>query len=99
MPTYNNKTIVLHELIGLAVKVVKSHDRSQVGIHGTVIDETRNTLLIRTEEGIVKRVAKDISTFKFKYGRKSFVVDGKEINFRSWERIEKSLRFYKKRRL
>ncbi len=98
MPTYNNKTIVLHELIGLTVDVVKSHDMSQIGIHGTIIDETKNTLLIRTEEG-TKRVAKDISTFKFRYGKKSFVVDGKEINFRSWERIEKSLKFYKKRKL
>ena len=97
MLTYNNKTIVLHELIGLTVKVVKSHDRSQIGIHGTVIDETKNTLLIRTEEGN-KRVAKDISTFKFKYGKKSFVVDGEEINFRSYERIEKGLKFYKRRK-
>ena len=98
MLAYNNKTIVLHELIGLAVDVVKSHDASQIGIHGAVIDETKNTLLIRTEEGM-KRVAKDISTFKFRYGKKSFVVDGNEINFRSYERIEKGLKFYKKRKL
>ena len=98
MPTYNNKTIVLHELIGLGVKVVKSRDSSQVGIHGTVIDETKNTLLIKTAEG-KKIVAKDISTFAFRHGRDSFVVDGNEINFRSWERIEKSLKFYKRRRL
>lgn len=98
MPTYNNKTIVLHELTGLGVKVVKSRDSSQVGIHGTVIDETKNTLLIKTSVGD-KIVAKDISTFKFKHGRNSFVVDGKEINFRSWERIEKSLKFYKRRKL
>ncbi len=98
MITLNNRTIVLHELIGLTVKVVKSHDASQVGIHGTVIDETKNTLLIRTKEGD-KRVAKDISTFKFKYGKKSFVVDGIEINFRSYERIEKGLKYYKRRKL
>ncbi len=98
MPTYNNKTIVLHELIGLSVTVIKSRDMSQVGIHGAVIDETKNTLLIKNDEGI-RTVAKDISTFKFKYGRKSFVVDGNEINFRSWERIEKSLKFYKRRKL
>ena len=82
----------------MPVRVVKSHDRSQVGIHGTVIDETKNTLLVETPEG-AKRVAKDISTFRFRYGRKSFVVDGNEINFRSWERIEKGLKFYKRRKL
>ncbi len=98
MPTYNNKTIVLHELTGLVVKVVKSRDPSQVGIHGTVIDETKNTLLVKTESG-PRQIAKDISTFKFRYGRNSFVIDGNEINFRSWERIEKGLKFYKRRKL
>ncbi len=98
MPSYNNKTIVLHELRGLLVDVVRSNDQSQIGIHGTVIDETKNTLLVDTPSG-VKRVAKDISVFRFHYGTRSFVVDGKEINFRSYERIEKSMKFYKKRKL
>jgi ribonuclease P protein subunit POP4 len=97
MLTYNNRTIVLHELIGLDVEVVKSHDRSQVGIHGTVIDETKNTLTVSTGTG-TKRIAKDVSTFKFRHEGKSFVVDGREINFRSYERIEKGLKFYKRRK-
>ena len=98
MPLYNNRTIVLHELRGLLVEVIRSNDPSQIGIHGTVTDETKNTLLVDTPSG-VKRVAKDISVFKFHYGNRSFVVDGKEINFRSYERIEKSLKFYKRRKL
>jgi ribonuclease P protein subunit POP4 len=98
MPTYNNKTIVLHELRGLEIEVTRSHDPSQIGIHGTVIDETKNTLLVDTPSG-VKRIAKDVSVFKFRYGNRSFIVDGKEINFRSYERLEKSLKFYKKRKL
>lgn len=95
---YNNKTIVLHELIGLSVAVIKSSDRKQIGIHGTVIDETKNTFLVRTDTGM-KRIAKAITTFKFRRGRSSFVVDGSEINFRSEERIEKGLKFYKRRKL
>lgn len=97
MLTLNNKTIVLHELIGLHAEVLKSSDPSQVGIRGSVIDETKNTLLVETQDG-EKRVVKKISTFKFKYGRKAFVVDGKEIDFRADERIEKSMKFYKKRK-
>lgn len=95
---YNNKTIVLHELIGLPVLVTKSSDPKQVGIHGTVVDETKNTLLVRTDMG-PKRVVKAISTFRFKKGSKSFVVDGIEINFRSEERLGKGLKFYKRRKL
>lgn len=95
--TLNNKTIVLHELIGLYAEVLKSSDPSQVGIRGNVIDETKNTLLIETQDG-AKRVVKKVSTFKFKYGRKVFVVDGKEIDFRAYERTEKGLKFYRKRK-
>ncbi len=98
MPNYNNKTIVLHELIGLKVDVVKSHDRSRQGLRGFVVDETKNTLLIETPSGR-KVIPKLDSAFKFAYGRSRFVVDGKEINFRPYERLEKSFKFYKKRRL
>lgn len=94
----NNKTIVLHELVGLDCEVVGSSDAKQVGARGIVADETKNTLVLRTGKGL-KRVVKNISTFKFRKGRKSFFVEGEEISFRSHERIEKGLKFYKRRRL
>ena len=64
MPKYNNKNIVMQELIGLGIEVVNSSDISQIGTNGTVIDETKNTLLVKTVHG-TKRVIKKISTFKF----------------------------------
>jgi ribonuclease P protein subunit POP4 len=94
----NNKTIVLHELIGLDCRIMKSSDPSQKGISGRVIDETKNTLILETPQGI-KRVVKKISLFRFRSGKESFLVEGEEINFRSHERIEKALKFYKKRKL
>lgn len=98
MPNYNNKNIVLHELIGLRVEITKSQDNSRKGIKGTVIDETKNTLVIDTPSG--KRVVpKMASTFKFVHGRSRFIVEGREINFRPHERLEKSYRFYKRRRM
>ncbi len=93
---YNNKNIVLHELIGLDVEVKRSSDSEQQGIKGKVVDETKNTLLVDTGKGI-KRVVKKISVFKFRQGKKSFIVDGEEINFRAFERIEKALKFYRRR--
>jgi len=95
---YNNKNIVLHELIGLDLKVVKSMDRAQQGISGRVINETKNTLVISTPNG-TKRLVKKVSVFRFSINGKKFVVDGNEINFRPYERIEKALKFYKRRRL
>ncbi len=98
MPNYNNKSIVLHELIGLRVEITKSQDKSRKGIKGIVIDETKNTLVINTPSG--KRVVPKLaSTFKFVYGKGRFIVEGREINFRPHERLEKSYRFYKRRRM
>jgi len=95
---YNNKNIVLHELIGLNLKVVKSLDRSQQGISGRVIDETKNTLVVSTKNG-TKKLVKKSSVFRFGINGRSFVVDGNEINFRPYERIEKALKFYKRRKV
>lgn len=95
---YNNKNIVINELIGLKTKVVKSLDKEQQGITGTVIDETKNTLVVETKEGR-KSIIKRISTFIFYSGRNSFTVKGEEINFRPHERIERSMKFYKSRQV
>jgi ribonuclease P protein subunit POP4 len=98
MPNYNNKTIVLHELSGLNVKVVNCLDKNQVGIGGKVLKETKNTLIVGTPGG-ERQVVKKTSTFKFFVGRKSFTVDGKEISFRPYERTEKAIKFYKRRKV
>ena len=98
MRGYNNKNIVLHELVGLSAEVVNSSDRAQIGIKGKVVKETKN-LLFLDDNNEAKRIVKKISTFKFSKDGKSFVVNGEEINFRSYERTEKAFKFYKKRRL
>lgn len=93
---YNNKSIVLQELIGLKVSVKNSRDPSRIGLKGTVIDETKATLKVKNDQKTVT-VPKLGTVFSFRAGRKSFIVDGKEINFRPHERISKGLKFYKAR--
>ena len=95
---YNNKNIVINELIGLKAKVIKSLDRKQQGISGTVIDETKNTLVLETKLGR-KSIIKKVSTFIFYSDRDSFTVKGEEINFRPHERISKAMKFYKSRKV
>lgn len=95
---YNNKNIVLSELIGLRCTVVSSLDRKQKGIAGKVIDETKNTIVLETRSG-TRTIAKKSSVFRFNAGRKSFTVNGKEINFRPHERIEKAMKFYRARKV
>ena len=93
---YDNKNIVLNELIGLKVSVLSCLDKNQRGLRGTVIDETKNTIKISTGNG-VKSLIKKTSKFRFYYGKLHFDVDGKEINFRPDDRIEKGLKYYKRR--
>ncbi len=94
---YDNRNIVLNELIGLRARVLSSLDRKQRGLSGTVIDETRNTLVMETEKG-TKRVVKKSSSFRFYLGNRHFDVDGIEINFRPVERTEKAIKYYKRRK-
>jgi RNase P/RNase MRP subunit p29 len=96
MHGYNNKNIVLHELIGLDAEVIDCRDRSQIGIKGRVISETKNLLYLR-HDSKTNKVVKKISKFKFTNGSDSFIVNGEEINFRAYERTEKALKFYKRR--
>lgn len=95
---YNNKNIVLGELIGLKAKVIKCLDKKQAGLEGKIIDETKNMFFIETKHG-TKKVVKASATFRFYCGRKSYVVRGEEINFRPEDRIEKALKYYKRREL
>ncbi|MCL5008487.1 MAG: ribonuclease P protein subunit [Candidatus Marsarchaeota archaeon] len=94
---YNNKNIVLNELIGLKARVLSSLDKKQRGASGIVIDETKNTLLLEAKEGR-RRIVKKACVFRFYVGHETFDVDGKEINFRPDERIEKAMKYYRQRR-
>ena len=95
---YDNKTIVLNELIGLRTVVLNSLDKKQKGLEGTVIDETKNTLRIETGQG-ERKIVKASCTFRFFLGKQSFVVEGREIGFRPHERIEKAMKYFKRRKL
>jgi ribonuclease P protein subunit POP4 len=57
------QNLVRHELIGLYARVVQSSNPEQIGISGTIIDESRNMLVIRTERGI-RRIQKHKSVFE-----------------------------------
>lgn len=80
------------ELIGLQAKVVKSKQPSYKGIRGMVIDETRNTLVIR-HKNKDKVVVKDISLFHFTLPDGTIVeIDGNAILGRPEDRVKKHFR-------
>jgi ribonuclease P protein subunit POP4 len=53
----NPENVLVHEIIGLAAKIVESTDPTLEGVSGTVVSETRNTISIR-ENSSVKLIAK-----------------------------------------
>lgn len=57
-------TILSHEIIGLEVEILNPYTASKT-IHGNIIGETKNTILVRTTKG-TKVVPKGNSTIKFK---------------------------------
>ncbi len=93
---YNNRNIVLNELIGLKVRVLDAADKNTKGASGRVIDETKNTLVIRHAKGN-RTIVKRGTVFRFYAQAGSFIVRGEEINFRPFERIEKGMKYYRKR--
>jgi ribonuclease P protein subunit POP4 len=83
--------ILRHELIGLDVRVVGDSNPCNISISGRVIDESRNTLVIR-EDGAVKRIAKQDALFLFKLPRGEVEVKGSALVGRPEDRVKRKLR-------
>jgi ribonuclease P protein subunit POP4 len=86
------KNVWRHELIGLEVKVANSTCKSHIGLHGKVIDETKNMLII--DDGFKRRkIPKNISEFRFKLPDGCWVsIDGKILVGRPEDRVKKTIR-------
>lgn len=88
------ENLVMHELIGLVVRVSKSSDPGKKGISGTVIDETKNTLVVECAKKKGRRVLpKAECTFRFTLpGGELVEVDGRAIIARPEDRTKKMQR-------
>jgi len=85
----NKTSIVNDELIGLDVRVIASTDPTWRGVSGLIIDESKNTFLIRTPTGD-KRIAKRIATFEFENQGEKTEVEGSRLIYRPEDRIKKA---------
>jgi ribonuclease P protein subunit POP4 len=82
------RNILRHELIGLDVDVIRSSNKYCDSISGKVVDESRNTLMIKQGES-VKRVAKRDSLFKFKLDEGCVKVEGSALVSRPEDRVKR----------
>jgi len=76
--------------IGLAVEICNSSQQELVGFKGTVVNETKNLLVIEDDNGNERKIPKNSCTFCFTLdSRETVEVDGKDICFRPHERPKK----------
>jgi len=54
------KTLIAGMLIGKRVKVKNALNKSLIGISGTIVDETKNMLLLQTKKGKKKLIKKQV---------------------------------------
>jgi len=80
------QNILLHELVGLEAKVIESTNKDVVGIHGTILDETKSMLILDTKKGI-KKIHKAYSEWKFSSTFNEIIVQGDKITKRSHDRL------------
>jgi ribonuclease P protein subunit POP4 len=87
-----NPEILSSEFIGTKMKITKSKNICQVGLSGTIVDETRNTFVITGTTG-PKRVAKALITLNFIFRDNTIVeVEGKLLIGRPEDRLKKTIR-------
>ena len=84
--------IIRYEFIGTNGKIAKSQHAEYIGIHGKIVDETKNTFTI-LYEGKPKSIVKSSTVFNFKFSNGSVVeIDGKLLVGRPEDRLKKSLK-------
>ena len=85
------RDLLRDELIGLEIEVKESPNRYEEGIKGSVVDETKNTLKIRSE-GDIKTIQKSGRMFVVVYKNHKVMIKGDLFSGRPEERIKKNVR-------
>lgn len=80
-----SKAIFPDELIGEEITIIDSTNKSEIGLTGNVVDETKNTVTI-TDHGKRKTILKQNVTVKII--RTGMVIEGRTIVRRSEDRIK-----------
>ena len=82
------QNVLRHELIGLDVTVTRSKDPNFKGLRGTIVDESKN-MLILLQRGKKLRIPKNIATFRLNLqGGVVVDVDGSRLVARPENRLK-----------
>ena len=81
------KRLARGEIIGWNAKIVSSKNKANTGIEGKIIDETKNTLTLKTQKG-KKRVIKKNIVISFKMKKNEITINGEKLQGAPEERIK-----------
>lgn len=79
---------MIKELIGSHITIIDSKNKSLINIDGMVVDETRNTITIKTNKG-EKKLIKNSIKIEMLVDNKMIGIDGKKLVGRPEDRIKK----------
>jgi ribonuclease P protein subunit POP4 len=82
--------ILLHELIGLEIKVLEDSNPNNRYIKGTVVDESKNTLTIESDKNI--KIAKEEAVFLIKLNGETVKIEGKALLGRPEDRVKRKIK-------
>ena len=80
------KEIFPYELIGEAIEIVDSKNKSNLGIKGKIVDETKETITVAQDNGKDVVLMKQIITFKLMKSGK--IISGEVIAKRPEDRLK-----------
>ncbi|PIN86496.1 ribonuclease P protein component 1 [Candidatus Woesearchaeota archaeon CG10_big_fil_rev_8_21_14_0_10_44_13] len=82
------KDTLKKELIGKEIRIVEAKNKTNEGIEGKIIDETKNMITISTKKGSKKLIKEEI---RIKLLREKITIDGKLLVGRPEDRIKKKI--------
>lgn len=88
--TQTPANITRHELIGLKARVIKAPDPTQIGISGTIRDETQQMLVIETDDQM-QQLPKEDRVFQIRGDHLKVQVNGNLLIARPVDRIEQHI--------
>ena len=86
----NADTLLCHELIGLNIRILDDTSVTLTDVSGNIINETKNTFLIRTPKGKKMVTKKNATTIGFAIDSGVCFISGASLIGRPEDRITKN---------
>ncbi len=81
------ENLAVHEWIGLPAVVKESTDKGRIGLRGTIVNETKNLVVIETKKG-EKNLPKREVKLAVKIGKENVLLDCGKGQYRPEDRVK-----------